>query len=405
MFSLSVINAANMLLPFISLPYMVRIIGVANYGTYTYVYTIIQYLLLITSYGFIFSATKQISICRNDKKQISRIFTSVIICKLLLLCCALLISIVFLPFIFHSNEEIVMFWYGCGMLIGDILMPTYVYQGVEKMRYLTIIDIIPKIIFTVLIFVFIKKASDYEYVIIFNSLGSLIGGTLSIIIAYFKLNIRLVHIKFDNIIYQLKAGAAIFFSTLGINCYRNANVLILGLFCSDSAVGIYAGAEKIIKAIQSIVTPISQALFPHVSQQFSRMTSNRRRQYLFKLTFKIFWVLLFLTICTIIFAPVGCNLILGRAFVKAIPLIRIMSLVILFGGINYVLGIIGMMNHNRSNQFLKAVLIAGIISVVAMICFVQKYSYYSAAVAMVLAELILFLECITYIASNKFIKK
>ena len=84
-FSLSILNVLNVFLPLVTLPYILRTVGVANYGIYAFVYVFIQYLLMITSYGFNFSATKQIAENRDNKEQLNVIYNSVIACRLLLL--------------------------------------------------------------------------------------------------------------------------------------------------------------------------------------------------------------------------------------------------------------------------------------------------------------------------------
>ena len=84
-FSLSILNGLTVLLPLITLPYILRVVGTSNYGVYSYVYVIIQYLLIINAYGFNYSATKQIAQNRENKEYINTIYNSVIACRLLLM--------------------------------------------------------------------------------------------------------------------------------------------------------------------------------------------------------------------------------------------------------------------------------------------------------------------------------
>lgn len=155
--SLSTINAINTILPLISLPYMLRVIGKAYYGSYAYIYVIEDYLLLFTTFGFIYSATKEVSQCREDKETLNKIYTSVLVTKSIIFLIVLSVFLIVSPFVLHSKEEYFMFFIGLGIVISDILMPTYLYQGLERMRYLTIVNTLPKLIFTVLIFIIIKN--------------------------------------------------------------------------------------------------------------------------------------------------------------------------------------------------------------------------------------------------------
>ena len=69
-FSLSILNGLNVLLPLVTLPYILNVVGKANYGAYSYVYVIVQYVILFSTYGFNFSATKQISQCIDDDESV-----------------------------------------------------------------------------------------------------------------------------------------------------------------------------------------------------------------------------------------------------------------------------------------------------------------------------------------------
>lgn len=400
MFSLSIINAVGMLLPFISLPYMIRVIGASNYGSYSYVYALELYFLLITSYGFLFTATKQVSENRDNPEELHRIYTSVTIAKSILFIGGLIFFLALSPILIRTHDEMVMFLWGLGIVIGDIFMPTYLYQGLEKMRYLTFIDIIPKLVFTLLIFVVIKTPTDYKYIIILNSSGFILAGILSTILARKYLNSRFCQVNKGKVIYQFRDGFSVFGSSVGMNFYRNSNVVILGLFCPDIVVGIYSGAEKIIKALQSVVSPITQALFPHMAYKFKTLSELDKIKAIRELSKKMCYLLIPLSILTFIFAPLLSKIILGWEFDESIPLIRIMSIVILFGGLNYVYGIIGMVNMNKGKQFLYYVLIAGIISVLFCSLFAYTLTFYAAAISMILAEGILMISCILRMKTN-----
>lgn len=391
--SLSIINAVNMLLPFISLPYMLRIIGPTNYGIYSYVFSIIQYLILITSYGFMFSATKQISQKRGSIDDINKIFNSVFFARSLLFIIGLILFLCLSPWLLETSEKFKIFLWGTGMVIGEIMMPTYLYQGMEKMRFLTIVNIIPKLIFTVLIFVVIKKAEDYQYIIILNSLGYIIAGICSMLIAYCKFRVRISAPQINHIKYQLKEGWPIFASTIGINLYRNSNILILGLMCNDSVVGIYAAAEKIIKALQSVTSPLTQALFPHMAFHLKDKTIDESAMTILKISKQLFFVLAIFASVAYILAPLLTDVILGKEFYNATPLIRIMTLVVLFGGVNYIMGVVGLINLNQSKLFFYYVLLSGVMSAIFLLCFVNTWAYYAASWSMVIAEAMLLICC------------
>lgn len=284
-----------------------------------------------------------------------------------------------------------MFLTGLGIILGDSLNPVWLFQGKEKMRYMTIVNSSTKIFFTLLIFVFIRKADDYVYLILYQSLGYLISGLLSIIIAIRIFDVRYRIPAWKDIVFQFKDGFAVFSSTIGINLYRNANIFILKFFVSDSALGIYSAAEKIIKGIQMLTNPIAQALFPHMSNQFKSHTIEENFKMLKKTAMILFAILLAATIGTVFCAEWMVRLLCGAEFMAAVPLVRYMSLIIVVGGMNYILGVVGLINLNKAKYFTYSVFIAGFMSIVTLLFTAATYGITAGAFVMIEAEVVLLL--------------
>lgn len=396
-FSLSILNGLNVFLPLVTLPYILRVIGASNYGIYSFTYILIQYAVIITSYGFNFSATKQISQNRDNLTALTRIYNSVIVSKLILALFSFILLFTYYLFNQDAKKELIMLLLGTGIVIGDIFIPVWLFQGLEKMRYLTFINLISKSIFTALIFIIIKEADDFKYIIGLNSLGYLTAGLFSTILVHNTFNLKFRFPKKSEIIFQLKDGAALFGSFLGMELYRNANIFILRFFVSDAAVGIYAAAEKVIKGVQMGISPIAQALFPHYSLKFSQQSVNSNIKTLKKILINFGFIALLISILTYITAPYLTQLLCGNGFESSTKLIKIMSPVIFFGGINYVLGIIGMVNLNKQNSFFKFVTLAGVISISFVLITTNMLGNSSSAWAMTISEFILSILCIIFL--------
>ena len=391
---LSVLNALNILLPLITLPYILSVVGKANYGIYTYVFTILQYIIIIATYGFNFSATKQISQCRDDVSKVNRIYNAVIISKFMIAFVLSALVMVLSRFILKDDVAPLMFLLGLGMVVGDVLTPVWLFQGMERMKYMTIVNASSKILFTVLVFVVIRSTEDFFLLILLNSAGYILAGILSLILSARQFGMKLGLASWRDITYQLKEGSAVFGSTFGIFLYRNANVLLLKQLAPNEVVGVYSAAEKGIKGFQSIVAPAAQALFPHLSQRFKDKSDAENVALLKKISLPFSAVLALLSGAVYIFAPWISDLLCGVGMRDCIPLIRIMTLVIFFGEINYLIGILGLINMNRQKQFFNSVIITGVFSVIFILIFAGKYGATAAACSMSLSEMLLTILCV-----------
>lgn len=400
-FSLSVLNAVNIVLQLITLPYILSIVGKANYGIYSYVFMVVQYIILFSTYGFNFSATKKISLLRDDNAAVTSIYNAVIGCKMLIAIVLVVAVVLCSDWVFEEEIGFVMFLLGIGMIVGDILNPVWLFQGMEKMKFMTLVNSSSKIIFTVLVFFVVRSVDDFYLLILLNSCGYLLAGILSVFLAYKQFNVRLGVPHFGDMIAQFKDGGAMFGSTFGMNLYRNAHVLILKHFASNEAVGLFSAAEKVIHGFQSVIQPAAQALFPHMSLKFKDKNTKERLSLMKKVMMPLVGLSIVAALFVYIFAPWISDILCGKDFRECIPLIRIMSLVIIFGEVNCIAGIVGLVNMDRQNYFFRSVLVTGVCSCLITLALVHSCGEYAGAISLAASEALLMVMCLYGLFNNK----
>lgn len=403
-FSLSVLNAVNIVLQLITLPYILSIVGKANYGIYSYVFMVVQYIILFSTYGFNFSATKKISLLRDDNAAVTSIYNAVIGCKMLIAIVLVVAVVLCSGWVFEEEIGFVMFLLGIGMIVGDILNPVWLFQGMEKMKFMTLVNSSSKIIFTVLVFFVVRSVDDFYLLILLNSCGYLLAGILSVFLAYKQFNVRLGIPRFGDMIAQFKDGGAMFGSTFGMNLYRNAHVLILKHFASNEAVGLFSAAEKVIHGFQSVIQPAAQALFPHMSLKFKDKNTKERLSLMKKVMMPLVGLSIVAALFVYIFAPWISDILCGKDFRECIPLIRIMSLVIIFGEVNCIAGIVGLVNMDRQNYFFRSVLVTGVCSCLITLALVHSCGEYAGAISLAASEALLMVMCLYGLFNNKRVK-
>ena len=266
--SLTLIQALNYILPLITLPYLVKTLGIDNFGLLSFATATVAYFGILTDYGFNLTATKEISMNRDNKSKVVEVFSSVMSIKLLLLLFSfLLLNIVLFSFE-RFSEDWLIYLLSFGSVVGQFLFPVWFFQGMEKMRYMTYLNVISKLIFTIAIFLFIEEREDIYLVPLFFSLGGIVAGLLSLYIIYKEFNIEFRLQKLSTLKNYLVQGWHVFLSRFYVSMYTTTNLLLLGLFTNTTVVGYYSIAEKIVLAISGLYEPLNQTLYPYLARKY-----------------------------------------------------------------------------------------------------------------------------------------
>jgi PST family polysaccharide transporter len=274
--SLGMIQGITYLLPLLTFPYLIKILGANKFGLIAFSNAVIAYLGLVIEYGFNLSATQDIALNRNSNKKLSILFSGVILAKsLLFLCCSVLLILSIFLFDVIRNESLI-YIVSLGVLFGQVLFPVWLFQGMESMRILSLLTILSKIFFTLLIFIFIKKQEDYWIVPLLNAISSIFIGIIAFAVGFRSFKLTFYIVGWNRLILHLKSGWHIFVSRIFVNFYSTTNTIILGIFTNNVVVANYAIAEKIIQATEGLFAPINQGIFPYLSIMYS---NSKQRFY------------------------------------------------------------------------------------------------------------------------------
>lgn len=386
MVSLTGLQFASYILPLITLPYLTLVLGPDRFGLTQYAISLITYFQYFTDYGFNLSATRELAIVRNDKEKVSEIFNSVMFIKILLTTISFIILLAIVKLIpkFSADADIYLLTFG--MVIGYVLFPTWLFQGMEYMKYTSILNIIGKVIFTVLIFVFIHQSSDYLLVPVINSFGFIVVGVLGIYISLTRFDIKVKIPPVESIKYHLKEGWHVFVSTIAINMYTTTNTFLLGLLTNNTLVGYYSIAEKIILAVNGLINPISQALYPFISRSVhdDKKTSI---QFIRKITKIMAIVGVILSLGLFVFSEPIILILFGRAYHNSIAVLRILSIVPLAVSLSTIFGIQTMLTFNYKKAFTTIVMLGGILDIILGIILIILMKEIGIAISFAVTEI------------------
>jgi len=384
--SLSSLQAVDYILPLITLPYLLRVLGPEKYGLVSFAYAFILYFSLISDYGFNLSATREISINRENTAKKNEIFSSVMAVKLILMTGGFLImNIIVFSFAKFSNDWLA-YLLSFGIVIGNTLFPLWFFQGIEKMKYITILNIIAKTVFTICIFIFIRNETDYLLVPLLNSLGFIISGILGLVIVFAKFKIKIVFPNTHLIKYQFIEGWHVFISTISISLYTVSNTFILGLFTSNIIVGYFSVAEKITKAAQGVFAPISQAVYPYISKLVME-SKEKALIFIKKIILIMGGLAAFITLFLFVLAEPIITFLSGSEYLPAIGVLKIISFLPFLIALSNIFGIQIMLNFGLKKAFSRILISAGLVNIVLSLILVPLWQEKGTSLAVLISEI------------------
>lgn len=394
--SLGMLQGVNYILPLLTLPYLARVLGPEYFGLLAFSTATISYFMLITDYGFNLSATQQISIHRDNKDKINEIFSSVIIIKIVLMVVSFIIMSVLVLNVERFSQYWAVYFITFGTVIGQVIFPVWFFQGMERMKYITYLNISAKFFFTICIFIFVQEREDYLMVPFLTSLGFLVSGVFSLFLVRKKFLVQFKWQSMAVIRKQLSEGFHIFLSSMSISFYTISTTFFLGVFTNNVIVAQFATVDKVVQAAKGLYAPVSQAIYPLISKKI-------HEDKLSGLNFirKITWVagtgMFFVSTLLFVLADPIVSLLLGDQYQESTLLLKIMAFVPFFVTLSNIYGIQTMLNLGYKKEFNRIIGVVAFFGVSLSLFLVPKYEGVGTAVTLFVVEAFVALSMYLYL--------
>lgn len=266
-FSLGVLQFANYALPLLLLPYLAHTLGVEKLGLLAFSISLMQLFTVLVDYGFNLSAARQASILRNDSTALNQLFAAITALRIALATAGLFILYILVQTIPRLHTDANLYFASYSLVIGNALFPLWLFQGLERLKLASLIQIGTKLVGFLSTFLLVESPNDVVLAALLQTSTNLVAALISLPLVPTAIGVtRIAAPKLKHMRQQLKDGWDIFLSSAAINLYTTSNILILGSLTNPSTAGIYHVAEKTVRAVQYLFEPINQAVFPYMSK-------------------------------------------------------------------------------------------------------------------------------------------
>lgn len=385
-FSMVTLRAMEYILSFLLVPYLLKILGPSQYGAIAFMQGIIGYFILVINYGFNMTAPRDIA-CSSEKEW-PKLFSAYFWSMILLWIGS---SIVFgFGYFFCSKFlsvvlDVRLFFAVYTSVIGFVIFPIWFFQGIQQMRYITILNLTSRLATIVLLFLLVKSPDDYIVAAFLQSCTPMLAGIISWLILYKIMPGLLQKPNRNETVRVFKEGWQIFISTLAINLYTTSDLVILGTLTNNTIVGYYSGADKLINCIKRGVSAVNDAVYPYISHLMKESTSKAfellKKQFLAYMVCGLLGSLLI-----VIFSPRFIPWLLGAKYIPAIKPLQIMGFVPMIVALSNVLGYETMLPLGMEKDFSKVLIGASVLNLLIIVPFIYWKQAIGVAIAMLITE-------------------
>ena len=375
------------LAPLIVLPYLVRVIGPAKFGIISFAQAIAYYFALLPDIGTNLYAPREIALIKDNREGLSKFVTGVLALKALVLICTLFVYLMMIYTVPQFRGELMVFIFSAGYIIGESFIPVWFFQGIEKMVNITLGVFIIRVLALILIFIFIQQPGDYVYVPLINSGALIIGVVFMYSLIFLREGIKFIVPKSDLLSKIIRDSFPLFVSNLVKNLHTGLNIVVLGFLTSNTVVGYYSAAERLIKVGLGLLIQLSNVFYPYTSRI---LKVSREKGIASMRTGFVAGLLLSIpaTIFVLVYSDIIVDVMLGNEFSGSILPLRILGTLFLITGFSNIFGIQILLPLGKSHMYMRAILVGFIVHFILLLLLTPWLFEVGAALAFVTAQVV-----------------
>ena len=371
-------------LPLITFPYLARVLGPAGWGSVVFAQAIGVVIAVFVEYGFDISASRETSRHREEPRHLSELISGVLGAKVILAVLCICGAVFSRRYTHHVAPSLALFWSSTIWGVCQGINMLWYFQGLERMRLASALEIGGKVVATLSIFVLVHNPGDGWKVMAAQCVGCIVAHGVTIVLAYRE--VGFLWPTFSSVQRALRLGWSMFLFRAAQGLTGSLNGLVLGWVAPLAALGQYAGAERISRVFQQGLWPINQALYPKLAKQMRDNRNDAMKMVKMSLFFLgalglIFGLVLFLS------APLLVHVVLGDAFRGSVPALRVFSLWIPLIALSTVLTFQLLLPNQLDYQFNAVVITAGLLSFGSALLLAPSYQAVGIAWSAVIGQL------------------
>lgn len=390
-----VLQCATLIVPFITTPYVSRVLGADNLGVYSFAMAMVTYFTLISTLGSSIYGQRKVAFYRDDKEAVSRAFWNNVCFRLIMSAAAL---VLYLTYVGIYEEWNIIYLIMALHIVYSILDITWFFQGIEDFKNVGIRNLLVRLVSLVGIYIFVKDVGDtWKYTLIV--VVSYLLGSISM---WFMLAGKIQFVKDIHPFEGFKDNVLIFLPSVATQVYMVLDKSMIGWITkSDYANGCYDMSERIARLALTVVTSLGAVLLPRIANLYHNNDEEAIKEHVYKAYRAVGMIGIPMMFGLMGVSSVFIPIFLGQGYDDSVGLLIIFSALVFVVGEAYVIGISYLVSTEQQNIYTMTVTVAAVVNFIMNLCMIPVIGAFGAAIASVTAEFVALLIQIFYCVKKK----
>lgn len=376
----------NMIAPFLTAPYISRVLGVDQVGVYSYTYSINYYFVMLAGLGTATYGTIEIAKVRDDVEERSRAFWGIEMITILTSTVCIVAWIAFsICYQAHTVILLTMTMY----LVAVVFDVSWFFLGMERVQYSVLVNAFFKIMGIILLFLLVKSPQDLnKYVFILS--GTMLAGNASMWL-FLPRFVTGAKVTGKTLWKHVRGTMLYFIPTVATSVYMVLDKTLIGAITHDNAQNAYyEQATKVISLVKTVTfTSLNTLLGSRMAYLFAQ---NQKQEIAEKRDFALEYVLAIgigagfgIMGVSRIFVPI----FFGKEFTQASAFLILMTPLIPVMGISNLIGNLYYNPSGRRKQSTILLLIGCMVNIALNAVLIPRFYGQGAIVASLIAEVLI----------------
>ena len=392
----SILTVSGYLFPLLTFPYITRVLGVKNIGICNFVDSIVQYFIYFSMMGMMTVGIREIARAKGDRKLLSKTFSELLSLNLIATLIAVIILLICTMCIPQMSEHKSMFFIGAAKILANTLLIEWLFKGIEDFKYITLRSVIIRGLYVIAVFIFVRKAEDYQTYFLLTSLMVVVNAAVNIVYSRKFVSFTLRGVNMTPYVKPfLILGSYLLLTSM----YTTFNVAYLGFVGDTTEVGYYTTATKLYLIIMSFFTAFTGVMMPRMSSLIAEGKIQDFRRLIDKSINALLAFAFPLIIIGEICAPQIIRIIAGEGYEGAIFPMRIVMPLMAIIGYEEVIVLQVLSPMKKDTAILKNSFIGAIVGILLNILIVPRYLSVGTSIVWVMSE------CTVMLAAQYYVSK